>query len=98
MQATNFVSELLLLLSFTSSTEISGSDNGSCLRRSETPFGVSVERWECGMKGCESLGSIAIPPMSAQKLCIIVHGCRLERGWLSGSACNSTNVRSCQLN
>ena len=98
MQATDFVSEPPLLLSLTSSSEISGSSCGSCLRRSDTPFGVSVERLESGMKGFESLGSIAIPPMTAQKLCVIVHGCRLERGWLSGSACYLTVIRSCQMN
>lgn len=89
-QAKNFVNELPLLLSFTSPSEISGSNWGSCLRRSDTPFDVRVERSEHGMKGFESLGSIAIPPMIAQKLCVIVHGCRLERAWFSGLWCYST--------
>lgn len=97
MQATNFVNELPLRLSFTSSSEMSGSNCGSCLRRNDTPFGVSVVRLECGMNGFESVGSMAIPPMIAQKLCVIIHECRLERGWLSGSAYKSINVRSCRL-
>lgn len=68
MQATDFVRELPLLLSFTSSSEMSGSNCGSCSRKNSMPFAVSVARWESGMKGSEPLGSIAIPPIITQKL------------------------------
>ena len=79
MQATNFVNDPALLLSFTSASEISGNSCGSCLRRNDTPLGVSVKHLEFGMNGLEPPGSIAIPPMIAQKLCVIVHGFSLER-------------------
>ena len=91
MQAIDFVRDPLLLLSFTSSAEITGSSWGSYLRRKDTPLGVSVERSNFGIK---SLGSIAMPPIRAQKLFVIVNGCCRRRSWLSGSARCSTAVRS----
>ncbi len=87
------VSELPLLLSFTSSTEMSGSHRGSCLRSSDTPFRVRVARWEFGIKGFGSLESTAIPPMMAQKLCVNVHGWCLVKCWFSGSVWCSSGIR-----
>ena len=92
-QATNFVNDPPLLLSFTSASGISGNSCGSCLRRNDTPLGVSVTHLDFGMKGLEPPGSIAIPPMVAQKLCVIVHGFCLKSVWLSGSTCCAIIVR-----
>ena len=92
MQAIDFVRDPPLLLSLTSSSEISGSSCGSCLIRNDAPLRVSVARSERGMKGFKPLGSIAIPPIIAQKLCVFVQGFFLERLWLSGSDCCSGNL------
>lgn len=57
-----------LLLSLTSSTEMSGRRWGETLRRRETPFAVSVEYTEFGIKGLREEGLMAMPPLRAQKL------------------------------
>lgn len=82
MQAIISVSKAPLPLSFTSSSEISDNSRGLCMKRSDAPFGINDERLEHGVEGLESLGSIAIPPVIARKLCAIVHRFQLERGWL----------------
>jgi hypothetical protein len=74
-QAIDFVSQSPLLLSLTSPSATSGRSSGAVFTRNSTPFSVSLRGTSDGMKGSGPPPSAPMPPMTAQKLCVMVHLC-----------------------